>query len=231
MLLAPNGKQSNLNEFQWNQVRTHEFISWFGDWINKPTQSSKVVDENGEPLVVYHSSNEQFDVFDTSKIKYVGNDGDGFYFTPDLDQTLKYGKNTRQFFLDIKNPLSPNVRNLTVTDYKKLLDYIWKDEDYGQDLKNYGYFDDYDYIKFRNNKAKELASKDDYNSVFDLTSTSVGSVRYISEAFTKIGIKGFDGVISPIFREWVTFLPNQIKSATNNNGNFDKNNPTINESN
>ncbi|SMF93939.1 hypothetical protein SAMN02949497_1235 [Methylomagnum ishizawai] len=30
--LAPNGKPSNLNESQWNLVRTPEFKVWFGDW-------------------------------------------------------------------------------------------------------------------------------------------------------------------------------------------------------
>ena len=32
MNLAPNGKQSNLNEEQWHLVRTPEFKRWFGDW-------------------------------------------------------------------------------------------------------------------------------------------------------------------------------------------------------
>jgi len=54
--LAPNGKPSNLNEAQWNQVRTPEFKKWFGDWENDPENASKVVDENGEPLVMYHGS-------------------------------------------------------------------------------------------------------------------------------------------------------------------------------
>jgi hypothetical protein len=66
--LAPNGKPSNLNERQWNQVRTPEFKAWFGDWekhasAENPVGSlwsddtvSKVVDENGEPLVVYHGA-------------------------------------------------------------------------------------------------------------------------------------------------------------------------------
>lgn len=31
-LRAPNGKQSNLNERQWVQVRTESFKKWFGDW-------------------------------------------------------------------------------------------------------------------------------------------------------------------------------------------------------
>ena len=30
--LAPNGKQSNLTDEQWNIVRTKDFIDWFGDW-------------------------------------------------------------------------------------------------------------------------------------------------------------------------------------------------------
>ena len=53
---APNGKASNLNERQWIQVRTKAFKDWFGDWENDPENASKVVDENGEPMVVYHGS-------------------------------------------------------------------------------------------------------------------------------------------------------------------------------
>lgn len=51
-MLAPNGKKSNLNERQWVQVRTKAFKNWFGDWESDPESSSKVVDENREPLVV-----------------------------------------------------------------------------------------------------------------------------------------------------------------------------------
>ena len=53
---APNGKPTKLNERQWLQVRTQNFLNWFGDWINDPKNASKVVDENGEPRVVYHGS-------------------------------------------------------------------------------------------------------------------------------------------------------------------------------
>ena len=62
-LLAPNGKPSNLNLVQYQQVRTPEFKSWFGDWETNPNAASKVVDENGEPLVVYHGSPLSFDMF------------------------------------------------------------------------------------------------------------------------------------------------------------------------
>ena len=49
---APNGNQTNLTERQWLQVHTPEFKQWFGDWEDNPEHASKVVDGNGEPLVV-----------------------------------------------------------------------------------------------------------------------------------------------------------------------------------
>jgi len=68
-LLAPNGKVSNLTEEQYNLVRTPEFKAWFGDWQNSPQTASKVVDENGEPLVVYHGTPSNIEDFDLSKTK------------------------------------------------------------------------------------------------------------------------------------------------------------------
>lgn len=62
-LLAPNGKVSNLTEKQYAQVRTKAFKDWFGDWENNPSEASKVVDENGEPLVVYHATNKIFNTY------------------------------------------------------------------------------------------------------------------------------------------------------------------------
>ena len=67
MLLAPNGKKSNLTNSQYKLVRTPAFKKWFGDWENNPSEASKVVDENGEPLVVYHGTNAEFNVFDKKK--------------------------------------------------------------------------------------------------------------------------------------------------------------------
>jgi predicted RNA methylase len=56
VLLAPNGKPSNLNPVQYKLVRTEAFKNWFGDWEKNPEAASKVIDENGEPLVVYHGA-------------------------------------------------------------------------------------------------------------------------------------------------------------------------------
>lgn len=66
-LLAPNDKPSNLPERLYAIVRTKEFKDWFGDWQNDPENASKVIDENGEPRIVYHGSDQYgFDIFDPS---------------------------------------------------------------------------------------------------------------------------------------------------------------------
>jgi hypothetical protein len=79
-LLAPNGKRSNLTSTQYAQVRTAKFKAWFGDWEKAHNgkdghgvwqsnyEGSKVVDENGEPLVVYHGTEKGgFTVFKPTK--------------------------------------------------------------------------------------------------------------------------------------------------------------------
>ena len=61
---APNGQPTRLPRRLWLLVRTPAFKAWFGDWENDPTNASKVVDTNGEPLVVYHGRFARFTVFD-----------------------------------------------------------------------------------------------------------------------------------------------------------------------
>jgi hypothetical protein len=55
--LAPNGKPSNLTHEQWHLVRTPEFKAWFGDWENNANKMM-TLDENGEPMVFWHSGGE-----------------------------------------------------------------------------------------------------------------------------------------------------------------------------
>ena len=68
--LAPNGKQSNLTPEQYKLVRTPTFKKWFGDWENSPKTASKIVDENGEPLVVYHGTDYEINEFMPYSIDY-----------------------------------------------------------------------------------------------------------------------------------------------------------------
>lgn len=64
---APNGKPTNLTERQWLQVRTPNFIKWFGDWINDPDNASKMLDENDEPMLLYHGTKKDITIFDANK--------------------------------------------------------------------------------------------------------------------------------------------------------------------
>jgi hypothetical protein len=97
-LIAPNGKKSNLTPEQYKLVRTPAFKKWFGDWEKDTENSSKVVDENGEPLVVFHGTDKDFNVFSE---KGKGNRVLGYFFTADKDFSENYGE-TKLYFLNIK---------------------------------------------------------------------------------------------------------------------------------
>lgn len=69
----------------------------------KPENVSKVVDENGEPLVVTHATNaEPFTVFHRGE--RAGLSGKGIYFSP--DGVGIWGKNIMRCFLNVRNPLT-----------------------------------------------------------------------------------------------------------------------------
>lgn len=117
-LKAPNGKDSNLPEQLWLIVRTKAFKNWFGDWLNDPQNASKVVDANGEPLVVYHGTIQGgFSIFKNSKkgIWFSNEDvaGDyGFAMDEVTGEPIRikqgddpYTQGVYPVFLNIKNPL------------------------------------------------------------------------------------------------------------------------------
>lgn len=76
-------------------INTPEFKEWFGD--------SKVVDKNGRPLVVYHGTNAEFDIFSKEKIKR----GTGFWFSSNKETSKEYG-DIKEFYLSVKNPIDVN---------------------------------------------------------------------------------------------------------------------------
>lgn len=112
---APNGKKSNLTERQWLQVRTKAFKDWFGDWENDLENASKVVDENGEPLIVYHGTNSKWNILDTKMFGKNTDDGyygKGLYLSSVENKAAQYG-NIMKLFVNIKKPLragtDPNI--------------------------------------------------------------------------------------------------------------------------
>ena len=104
---APNGQATNLNEKQWAQVRTRAFREWFGDWENNPNEASKVRDANGEPLVVYHGSRENFYEF---KRWTDGLINSGHFFSPDRKNASEYGGNIYDVYLNLRNPLEVDAQ-------------------------------------------------------------------------------------------------------------------------
>ena len=123
---APNGEPSKLfsdllEHYNGDRVaaiqakaRTYSksFKEWFGDWQSEDkTNVSKVVDENGEPLLVWHGTTENFDAFSKSwrGATDPGDWGLGFYFSPKKSSSEMYGNILMPVFLSIKNPV-PNEK-------------------------------------------------------------------------------------------------------------------------
>ncbi|MGN1309413.1 MAG: hypothetical protein ACI4XO_06190, partial [Akkermansia sp.] len=111
-LKAPNGKDSKLTPEQWTAVRTQAFKRWFGDWEKDPEHASRVVDENGEPRVVYHGTRRGgFRVFRTEGR---GKTSDtGAFFSSSRDNAEGYAMNEDgevpkemlyEVFLNIREP-------------------------------------------------------------------------------------------------------------------------------
>lgn len=114
---APNGKESKLfssisNLIQdkeeavklWAQVYTPSFKKWFGDWEKK--EGSKVVDENGEPLLVFHGSNATFNTFDKNRSGEKtgwGKDHQGIHFFENKGAAESYFQNSND--TDIKTDI------------------------------------------------------------------------------------------------------------------------------
>jgi hypothetical protein len=93
-------QEGTYNQTQ-DQTKTPAFKKWFGD--------SKVVDENGEPLVVYHGTDKEFKKFDKKKTI-----GGQFWFTnkKDLIEKGEVGAAGKgriiESYLSIKNPAGWN---------------------------------------------------------------------------------------------------------------------------
>ena len=86
-------------------IRTKQFKKWLGDWEKDPQNVSKIVDENGEPQIVYHWTNAKFDTFRDENLK-TGWLWKWLYFTANKALAKEYGKVMLETFLNIRNPMS-----------------------------------------------------------------------------------------------------------------------------
>ena len=174
---APDGSPTSLNEKQWAQVRTKVFKEWFGDWENAPETASKIVGSNGEPLVVYHGSQESFYEFNRWTDGFINS---GHFFSPDKMNASGYGRNVYDVYLNLRNPLKIDAQgaNFSSIEYsgKKMA---------ASDLGNLAEMEGYDGVVIS-----------DVLDSADMRIENVCTVDYIS------------------------FAPDQIKSASQNTGSF-----------
>lgn len=244
---APNGNTTNLTERQWLQVRTKNFINWFGDWINNPSKASKVVDENKEPLVVYHGTSKDFNTFNTDinwewkdkqgNLQNVVNVPNSIYATSNETMATTYYENESQ--LD-KN-LDEIIENIYESEYKG----IYSVEERDRRIKEVK--DDYNkrkqllkgrnmalFVNLRNVRIVD-AKNSNWNKIND--NGSIKSTRDLEEENRdKDGViihnvfdfGGYNGYIG--FEPSTVFIinkANNVKSADSNTGEFSTTNDDI----
>ena len=207
---APNGNPTNLTERQWLQVRTKAFKDWFGDWENDPANASKVVDENGEPKVVYHGSKSKnkISVFDSYHEK-----GTFFSTSKNVSSTFSTNENNLySVFINSKNPL--------IVDNNGKDWYNINAEDLVEAAEK----------MFSMSKEEYLESLGE-----DKTLTTDGIVAAIARLSEEEN-SPYDGFIlknvvetknNEVATDIVTVKSNQIKSATDNIGTFSRENDDI----
>ena len=208
------------------QTETLQFKEWFG--------KSKVVDEEGKPLVVYHGSTADFTEFSYKFANRNGQaDGRGFYFTDNRSFAEGYQNKDGKLFevyLSIQKPLNPDKLTITKAELRKILDAIDPSGDY---MTNYAEDDrGYPGAAWR---AKALNST--VNAIYD---SSENNADILAELYGSFGggevlaevrkVSGYDGFIKKDQNGnmiYIAFEPGQIKSATDNIGTYDRNNPDI----
>ena len=212
-MTAPNGEKTKLNAEQWVTVRTTNFKNWFGDWENDPENASKVVDENGEPMVVWHGRSAEFNTFEKKEgVRFIMGledkvKAEGFFFSPNKGLAEEFASNSFRHrggkanvipcFLNIRKPM-----DLTKEDYDRIYEDVTG----------------WDYIV-------GMDTQDNLWGIMDEEGMA-----------DKIKGKGYDGVIfvedvddsyEPTKISYCALDANQIKSAENNNGDFSADNNDI----
>ena len=222
-LRAPNGKKSNLSYDNYVMVRTPAFINWFGDWINDPENASKVVDENGEPLVEFHGTMSYgFDTFRVTSYAEFGahfgtrttaeiildqqNAGDLWDFEND-------GEPIYQVFLNIRNPIE-NVGDVFVAPWG----FVGVMEERGMLAGEEGQS-----IKALADQIEEI---DDRRAAAGLSTELSKKINSYLKHLGYDGVKYTNGYEEVGSTSWIALSPNQIKSV-NNNGEFSRTNDNI----
>lgn len=241
---APNGKNSNLTERQWLQVRTKAFKNWFGDWENNPKEASKVVDENGEPLVVYHGQDSSFKEFHPNtptrfnrtkennlKKKFYATSSKAhasqFALSDDTIMAVKIDKMYNE--AEMSEAEIANSIGVTKEKVESLLKLSIQNID---DNKIYPVF---------LNIRKPLTINANKLAVYQLSEEEINRINsaegaIINNTFESLSTDVLESISdkfaeqilnNPYTTDYLVSSPNQIKSATNNEGRFSTNNNEI----
>jgi hypothetical protein len=149
-----------------------KFRAWFGN--------SKVVDEAGKPLVVYHGSGSNFTSFDPSRVRFK-EDGVAFFFTDNrgtADAYVSDDGEVMEVYLSLQNPLilmaDENESAIEKWDYSDGEVRARADKE-GRDgviIRGRGHDEDL-FVAFRPNQIKSIANKGGYNPDADNISEDV----------------------------------------------------------
>jgi len=213
-ILYSKGDRRGINsslEISQNQTDTPAFKKWFGD--------SKVVDENGKPLVVYHGTGRFVgnEFVKTKKTNRAGN-YEGFYFSPEKDDANHYMEDWRNDYQIPEGaqilPVYLAIKNPYIADKSKITpDMV---EKYNEELRKNNLHLDGENVWF-NEKVANFR---------DSGRLSTDALNGNGESMTEVlKAGGYDGAKDG--RHWIAFSPTQIKSAIGNRGTFDENDANI----
>lgn len=240
-----------------NITQSKQFIRWFGDWQNSPAKASKVVDNNGEPLVLYHQTEKEFTTFDTKQKGSGEFDSEmptGIFMKPTNNDIGVGGNIQMPLYASIKNPLIVNNRSELVKFYdknvqgytkaKSAIDSVNKEykAKFNEEMKR----ENEEYQKLWNAKKNGEISEEEYqksisrdalDEIMEEWENKVNEASHNAKALIDDYFKNsnYDGVIvnndvgsfGRSTKTFIAFENTQVKSATDNIGTFDGNNPDI----
>ncbi len=245
--LAPNGNPSRLRLREWILVRTPSFKKWFGDWESDPENASKILDENGEPLKVYHGSPNEFRSFDPDMIGSTtdfGFYGKGFYFSPKETYAQEYGDFLYPVFLNIRNPFDYAILrkehfdsesfsgwyrfyyNATAIFPEDIFFYLGDEANTEFSAKRFKKEID-EAAKISDTPFADVINGSAYETLPDIVESEldVSDAELADEVSNYVKAHNLDGIIVDD-EEIVALDPGQIKSI-DNTGAFDPDNPDI----
>ena len=248
---------SNVNKKINKITQSQQFVRWFGDWQNKPKTASKVVDGNGEPLVVYHQTGNDFTVFDTKHTGAGEFDSEmptGIFMKPTNSNISLSGNKQMALYANIRNPLTVNNRAELVRFYEQNIDGYKEaredinniDSEYEQKYENAEASEDEEYSKLWNDRKQGTITEEEYQKAIEsnkldeleeewrnkANEASKKAKSLIDDYFRN---SNYDGVIvnndvgsfGRSTKTYIAFENTQVKSATDNIGTFDGRNSDI----